>query len=38
MNAPHHRDAALAVLGVAAEKDGVAREVSRWAADNLELL
>jgi len=36
MNAPHHRDAALAVLGVAAEKDAVAREVSRWAADNLE--
>src|SRR6516162_9568637 len=36
MNAPHHRDAALAVLGVAAEKDAVAREVSRWAADDLE--
>jgi CoA-transferase family III len=36
MNAPHHRDAALAVLGVAAEKEAVAREVSRWAADDLE--
>jgi hypothetical protein len=36
MNAPHHRDAALAVLGVAAEKEAVAPEVSRWAADDLE--
>jgi hypothetical protein len=36
MNAPHHRDAALAVLGVAAEKEAVAREVSHWAADDLE--
>jgi hypothetical protein len=36
MNAPHHRDAALAVLGVPPEKDAVAREVSRWAADDLE--
>ena len=36
MNAPHHRDAALAVLGVAAEKEAVAREVSRWTADDLE--
>jgi hypothetical protein len=36
MNAPHHRDAALAVLGVAAEKEAVANEVSRWGADDLE--
>ena len=36
MNAPHHRDAALTVLGVSAEKEAVAREVSRWAADDLE--
>jgi len=36
MNAPHHRDAALAVLGVAPEKEAVARQVSDWAANDLE--
>ncbi|CAB3695241.1 MAG: CoA transferase [Achromobacter sp.] len=35
-NAPHHRDAALAVLGVAADRDAVAQAVSRWRADELE--
>ena len=35
-NAPHHRDAALAVLGVAADRDAVALAVSRWRADELE--
>ena len=35
-NAPHHRDAALAVLGVAAERDAVAQAVARWRADDLE--
>ncbi len=35
-NAPHHRDAALAVLGTANEKPAVAAAVSRWAADDLE--
>ncbi len=35
-NAPHHRDAALAVLGVAADRDAVARAVARWRADDLE--
>src|SRR3954452_17905429 len=29
-NAPRHRDAALAVLGVPADKDNVAGAVSRW--------
>src|ERR1700758_2542511 len=36
MNAPHHRDAALAVLGVAPEKEAVARHVSDWAVNDLE--
>jgi hypothetical protein len=36
MNAPHHRDAALAVLGAAPEKEAVARQVSDWAASDLE--
>lgn len=35
-NAPHHRDAALAVLNVAADRDAVALAVSRWRADELE--
>jgi crotonobetainyl-CoA:carnitine CoA-transferase CaiB-like acyl-CoA transferase len=35
-NAPHHRDAALAVLKVAASKEKVARAVARWNADDLE--
>ncbi|MCF7770122.1 CoA transferase [Achromobacter pulmonis] len=35
-NATHHRDAALAVLGVAADRDAVARVVARWRADDLE--
>jgi len=35
-NAPHHRDAALAVLGVAGERDAVARAVSGWSASALE--
>lgn len=35
-NAPHHRDAALAVLGVAADRDAVAQAVSRWRVDELE--
>lgn len=35
-NAPHHRDAALAVLGVAADREAVARAVARWRADELE--
>jgi len=35
-NAPHHRDAALSVLGAAAERAEVARAVSRWEAHALE--
>ncbi len=35
-NAPHHRAAALAVLGAAAEKPEVAKSVSAWTADALE--
>ena len=35
-NAPHHRAAALGVLGVAADKAAVAAAVSRWPADELE--
>jgi crotonobetainyl-CoA:carnitine CoA-transferase CaiB-like acyl-CoA transferase len=35
-NAPHHRSAALAVLGVAAEKPAVAAAVERWSAQELE--
>ena len=35
-NAPHHRDAALAVLGVSADKEQVTRAVSGWNADALE--
>ena len=35
-NAPHHRDAALAVLQAPADKDAVAAAVSRWQKDELE--
>ncbi|MGH7840912.1 MAG: CoA transferase, partial [Candidatus Binataceae bacterium] len=35
-NAPHHRAAALSVLGVAADKEAVARAVLGWKADRLE--
>ncbi len=35
-NAPHHRAAALSVLGVAADKSEVARVVANWKADALE--
>jgi hypothetical protein len=35
-NAPHHRDAALSVLGVHADKSEVARAVGNWQADALE--
>jgi len=35
-NAPHHRAAALQVLGVPADKAAVAAAVSRWRADELE--
>ena len=35
-NAPHHRDAALAVLEAAPERDAVAAAVQRWTGDALE--
>lgn len=35
-NAPKHREAALRVLGVAAERDAVAAAVTTWSADDLE--
>jgi hypothetical protein len=35
-NAPHHRDAALDVLGVPADKDAVSAVVGHWQADALE--
>ncbi|GJD62719.1 CoA transferase [Methylobacterium frigidaeris] len=35
-NAPHHRDAALSVLGAPPERDAVAQAVARWRADDLE--
>ena len=35
-NAPHHRAAALAVLGVPAEKPAVTEAVARWTIDALE--
>jgi crotonobetainyl-CoA:carnitine CoA-transferase CaiB-like acyl-CoA transferase len=35
-NAPHHREAALAVLATPADKDAVAAAVSRWRIDDLE--
>lgn len=35
-NAPHHRAAALTVLGSAAAKDAVAAAVAKWQTDELE--
>jgi hypothetical protein len=35
-NAPHHRAAALAVLGVLADRDAVTKAVSHWFAQDLE--
>lgn len=35
-NAPHHRDAALAVLQVAPQREAVAQAVAQWDADQLE--
>ncbi|QNO36915.1 CoA transferase [Protaetiibacter sp. SSC-01] len=35
-NAPHHRQAALRVLGVEADRDAIARAVSIWHGDELE--
>jgi hypothetical protein len=35
-NAPHHRDAALSVLGVSADKSKVSHAVADWKADALE--
>jgi len=35
-NAPHHRDAALAVLGAAADRKAVAAAVANWTASELE--
>lgn len=35
-NAPHHRAAALAALGCAADREGVARAVQTWTAAELE--
>jgi crotonobetainyl-CoA:carnitine CoA-transferase CaiB-like acyl-CoA transferase len=35
-NAPHHRQAALRVLGVEAERDAIARAVAIWSVDELE--
>ncbi len=35
-NAPHHRDAALAVLGTPPEREAVAAAVRQWSADDLE--
>jgi len=35
-NAPHHRAAALAVLGVPGDRDAVAAAVATWSADDLE--
>jgi hypothetical protein len=36
MNAPHHREAALAILGTPPNKDAVARDVSHWSVDDIE--
>lgn len=36
-NAPHHRDAALAVLGVAADRNAVAAAVARFDSEGLEV-
>lgn len=35
-NAPHHRDAALSVLGAEVDRNAVAHAVARWAKDDLE--
>lgn len=35
-NAPHHRSAALSVLGVPADKQAVAAAIGRWKAEDLE--
>ncbi len=35
-NAPHHRDAALDILGCTADRESVAREVAAWSACDLE--
>ncbi len=35
-NAPHHRAAAMAVLGVEEDRDAVAGAVAKWAAEALE--
>lgn len=35
-NAPHHRDAALSVLGTAIDRDAVTRAVAGWQANELE--
>jgi hypothetical protein len=35
-NAPHHRAAALRVLGTAEEREAVAAKVAQWEADKLE--
>jgi hypothetical protein len=35
-NAPHHREAALSVLGVSTGESAVARAVADWKADALE--
>ena len=35
-NAPHHRAAAVTVLGVPGDRDSVAAAVSRWTAEDLE--
>lgn len=35
-NAPHHRDAALGVLGVGVDRAAVAEAVAGWKADDLE--
>jgi hypothetical protein len=36
MNAPHHRDAAMSVLKVAAGKEAIAREARHWKTNDLE--
>ena len=35
-NAPHHRAAALTVLGVSGDRNAVAAAVARWSAEDLE--
>jgi len=35
-NAPHHRDAAVGVLGCTPDRESVAAAVSKWRADELE--